>query len=493
MKCVFCILLFFPVLLFSQDEKQAKEFDSIFYHIAVNVSSTDSSKAMHLADSLFLHSKNEKQKIRSLMLTADILEKQEKRGEAIIYALRSLEVAKKAKDYSFQARIYGFLSTQYRTIGFMDKGKSYLNKGLEASQHIANKRQVEKYLAMTHEENAEYAFDAKEYDKVIAHVELAIQLYEYEENPQFKSFILANAQEMLGRVFLVLDQPDMALKHFSEANLLINRADAGSTLWSSLIYSGLGKTYLNLKNTDSAKVYLNKALVISDGSKHESLKENVYENLRDYYKQIKMQDSFHIYDSKYNHVLKENNAKKRLMVNSAYKILKEEPEDAANTKLYGVTGTLAFFLISFVVYYNRQLIFSNNDRITEIEKSQITEVKLPKKTENELLEKLKEFEKSNAFLDKNMSLSMLLTQLQTNTKYLRQCLKSCKETDYNTYINELRIQYIAKKLKTEPEYLNYKISYLAEECGFSSHSKFSANFKRVIGRSPSEYIESLKH
>src|SRR5690606_6915623 len=216
MKFVFFILFAFPVFIFSQDEKQAREFDSIFYDIAVNVTSSNPSKAMHLADSLFLHSRNEKQKIKSLMLIADILEKQEKRGEAIIYALKSLEVAKSEDDYSFQARIYGFLSTKYRTIGFMDKGKSFLNKGLEASNHITNKRQVEKYVALMHEENAEYALEALEYEKTIDYLELAIQLYEKEENPQFKNFILAGAQEMLGRSYIGLDKPEKALEHFSE-------------------------------------------------------------------------------------------------------------------------------------------------------------------------------------------------------------------------------------------------------------------------------------
>ncbi|HLV38436.1 helix-turn-helix domain-containing protein, partial [Xanthomarina sp.] len=58
-------------------------------------------------------------------------------------------------------------------------------------------------------------------------------------------------------------------------------------------------------------------------------------------------------------------------------------------------------------------------------------------------------------------------------------------------INKLRIQYIVNKLKSDPDYLNYKISYLAEECGFSSHSKFSASFKNVTGLSPSTFISNL--
>ncbi|WP_194851172.1 hypothetical protein [Nonlabens antarcticus] len=84
------------------------------------------------------------------MLIADILAKQEKLGDAIIYAQNALDIAVAEKDYNFQSRIYGFLSTQYRTIGFHDKGKSFLIKGLAVSDQIENKEQVLKYRAMSH-------------------------------------------------------------------------------------------------------------------------------------------------------------------------------------------------------------------------------------------------------------------------------------------------------------------------------------------------------
>lgn len=109
------------------------------------------------------------------------------------------------------------------------------------------------------------------------------------------------------------------------------------------------------------------------------------------------------------------------------------------------------------------------------------------------MRKLDKFEASNEFLNENMSFSTLVAYLDSNTKYLRKILKDNKNTDYNNYINELRIRYIVNKLKTDPGYLNYKISYLAEESGFSSHSKFSADFKRVMNISPSEFISNLRN
>ncbi|WP_027379742.1 helix-turn-helix domain-containing protein [Chryseobacterium daeguense] len=55
----------------------------------------------------------------------------------------------------------------------------------------------------------------------------------------------------------------------------------------------------------------------------------------------------------------------------------------------------------------------------------------------------------------------------------------------------MRINHIAHLLKTNPAFLNYKVSYLAEYCGFSSHSAFTTVFKSVTGMSPNTYIQEI--
>uniref|UniRef100_UPI0021BAAFB5 helix-turn-helix domain-containing protein n=1 Tax=Streptococcus mitis TaxID=28037 RepID=UPI0021BAAFB5 len=79
---------------------------------------------------------------------------------------------------------------------------------------------------------------------------------------------------------------------------------------------------------------------------------------------------------------------------------------------------------------------------------------------------LKRFENSKRFNNKDISLSVLAGQFDTNTKYLSEVINSHYNMNFNTYINRLRINYIVEKLKTDPNFMNYKISYLAENCGF---------------------------
>ncbi len=114
-----------------------------------------------------------------------------------------------------------------------------------------------------------------------------------------------------------------------------------------------------------------------------------------------------------------------------------------------------------------------------------------KETEDQILIKLKRFESSKRFINKDISLAVLAGQLDSNTKYLSEIINTHYNVNFNTYINRLRINYIIEKLKTDPNFINYKISYLAENCGFSSHSSFATVFKSVTGISPVKFIELL--
>jgi len=117
---------------------------------------------------------------------------------------------------------------------------------------------------------------------------------------------------------------------------------------------------------------------------------------------------------------------------------------------------------------------------------------MPETTKLELIKKLEQFEIEHGFTDKELSIAVLAAKMKTNTKYLSHIINKYRQKDFNTYINALRIDYIINKMRDNPKYLNYKISYLAEEAGFSSHSKFTTVFKNVAGLSPSTFIDYLK-
>jgi len=145
--------------------------------------------------------------------------------------------------------------------------------------------------------------------------------------------------------------------------------------------------------------------------------------------------------------------------------------------------------------YNRFISYIEN-RQKSVEDLPIKEVSkglnIPLETENALVSKLAQFENSKQFTKQDMSLALLAAHFETNTKYLSEVINTHKGKNFNSYINELRINYIIDKLKSNRTYLQYKISYLAEESGFSSHSSFATVFKAVTGIPPTIFIDLLK-
>lgn len=495
MKKILFFLLFFFILpnLYSQKDKATKAFDRLLYNISINIASSNPAKAMHLTDSLYNYSTTEKQRLESLIVMANIKEKQEKHDQAIKLIHNALPIAEQENDYSALARIYGFLSEQYRIIGFFDRAKELTEMQLAISSKIEDKDEVNRFRAMFNKERAEYSMDKKEYEIAIEYLNLAILYYEREKNARYRYFLISISEEMLGRAHMSINNNRKSLEHFSKANAHINKAKAGNSFHAALIYQGYAEVLLKINSIDSAQVYLKKALKIVENGTHGTLKQNVYKSNADYYKQRNELDSFSKYDAKFYAILKENEASKKEMVNEAHKLIQTYSKtDSEKKKPYILISIILLLVIVLIIYLKRNSWFIKHKNIPAFNGNKATNLTPRVKTQNEILKKLLEFEASNDFLNKDMSISVLTGQLNTNTKYLRQILKKYKNKNYNTYINDLRINFIVNKLKSDPEYLNYKISYLANESGFSSHSKFTAEFRRAVLICPSEFINGIK-
>lgn len=160
-----------------------------------------------------------------------------------------------------------------------------------------------------------------------------------------------------------------------------------------------------------------------------------------------------------------------------------------------LTGTLMWFRYywqerqySEIEQYLTQL--NNKSSEKDVKTKAIT--KISDDVENKIITGLKEFETNEEFLNNNVSLAYLASKLEVNTRYLSSFLNSQTNESFSSYINRLRIEYVVNKLKNESKYLKYKISYLAEESGYTSHSSFTTAFKAVTGMSPTKFINYLK-
>ena len=142
-----------------------------------------------------------------------------------------------------------------------------------------------------------------------------------------------------------------------------------------------------------------------------------------------------------------------------------------------------------VVKKNTDSVVSNNPEIHNISRDRIN---ISEDTEKKLLKKLAAFEASEKFLKKDLTLTSMAGQKGTNPKYLSKIIHTHKRLSFTAYINKLRMNYIIQKLYDEPKYRGYKISYLAEECGYTSAQVFVVVFKKETGVTPSSFINQLR-
>jgi|GEM_PF-1029168 len=110
----------------------------------------------------------------------------------------------------------------------------------------------------------------------------------------------------------------------------------------------------------------------------------------------------------------------------------------------------------------------------------------------EILQKLKEFEKKRGYINKTINLNTLAKEFNTNAKYLSEVVNSAKNENFSSYINRLRIKYAVLQLHENRRFRKLTINALAEEFGFSSTRSFSDAFFKVTGLKPSYYISQIE-
>ncbi len=293
-----------------------------------------------------------------------------------------------------------------------------------------------------------------------------------------------------------------------------------SGLWEAEYLKDFGDSYFQEKKNDSAIIILEKALDVAEKINNPFLQVEIHQKLSASFLVLDNKKKYHEHNQK---ALSLSNLTTRIENNSAnmaHQLISQERENRLiDTKakymnillvLLGVIvlGILTQTILTIrnrnkIKIYTALLKYLNKGVEKEAETELIVETvvseneghrptTLLKESEDQILVGLRKFESSKRFTSKDMSLGMLAAQLNTNTKYLSEVINRHKQKNFNSYINELRINYITEKIKTEPNYLNYKVSYLAEECGFSSHSTFTTVFKSVVGVSPIIFVDFVK-
>lgn len=518
------LLLFFPGLLFAQpSEKHTQDkFDSIFFDVATNIAHSDIDRALRVADSLYLYSSSDTHKIRSLMLSAMFYQTLGSSDKTIEYALKAEKIAIRDKDYNWQARILGFLSTEFQNIGILKHREEIIDRMGEVVPKIQDEFQKALMFAMYYQERALYYLEDKNDQQGWKYINLAKEhLLNLDDSPTKFMLLGLNERVHAGFFLKINNEPDSALAHYEKSIHFYEKAQNFSEQSRDVLYSGMGQAYL-MKGQDSIGLdFMKKAEKISEESHNIPVSLEIYEVLYEYYKKKEDVQKYAYYLEKHKELSELTKNQKVKPVELLLENLKKQNQELqySRTALFGIIIVLLIGAVLSLIWYRKKrkkdyqrfqeiiaelkqtgFVTSNSvpvlvqaeDPHHQIEHEKKDKPRISEEAEQKIIDGLRIFEKGTLFLNANFALADLASEIGVNTKYLSQVLNSKYGRDFNTYINELRINYIIEKLKTDSDYHLYKLSFLAEECGFSSHSKFSAVFKAVTGLTPTRFMNYLK-
>lgn len=519
----FLFLLITAVPIFAQKKNN---FDLICERTSSVTAHKNLPKAIKTADSLYMSAQTPTEKIRCLILSSELYHHAGELKKAICYSENAHSVINKINDPQEMTVVTRLLARQYRQVGLYERSKKYILKGLAAAGRINDFQKSNEAAGLLNQEMAFYEMEMGNYFNAIQHIESSLKNFE-KINSDKENSIAAASYQLLGDVYFKLNDYPVSENYYRKAECLLK----GGSCTLGLVYNGLGGIRLKQKNWKDAEFYLKKAEKIADTSRSLKLKKAVYSNINDYYEGTGDNFKASLYAVKYVRAYDSIAARNQSFTMKAFDGSKGKTNNKKNGQMNSVKNAaiviLFISLVGLLIFIRRKQKkqrsklrnmmraqfntvggrnhyplqqsdseFSNisveeiDDKESEADRRRNDSL-MTSETESKLLELLEDFERGNLYNNKGMSLSFLAGELNTNTKYLSYVINQHKSADFKTYINRLRINYIVDKLINDEKYRQYKISILADECGFSSHSKFASVFKAVTDYSPSAYIKYL--
>jgi len=104
---------------------------------------------------------------------------------------------------------------------------------------------------------------------------------------------------------------------------------------------------------------------------------------------------------------------------------------------------------------------------------------IPQDAIDDILDKLDYFESEKLFLDSSLGQEELEKLFGYNRRYISLVILNEKKFKFLDYLNDLKIKYVIKKLKSDRSWRRYGNEALAKEGGFTSGKIFSRTFKKI--------------
>lgn len=506
-------MLFFlsSLIVMKAQSYSPKQIDSL---IKSTAALTDQKKSLEVGFLAYKHAEKIGYNLGKLRALNSILYDYQFLGndkKTIEYANKLRKAAQEEKDYYHESAALISLSYVYAYSSFYKRCDETLEEAKIVAGNIEGDQHYE-ILGEIYQCKSDLERLKKNLDQQLHYDKIALKIFSKIKKPKLRDYFLFAQYLNLSISYVDVKKNDSAVYYAREAYKYSQDKDEAIRKVNATF--GMADIYFTIDNKDSAIYYYKKVLPLLQKTNNPSKLEIVYKNLATMYDQLNDDKNYIHYSKLALEISKDNRELKNLTVDRVSNdiLTNEEHEKKGQILLItagfaGIIFIITFFAVKIFIRYRkikelkliteRKLIEEYEAKLQEKleirkqEKELSVSPSISDEKENELLKKLNNFEKKEQFLSPDISLSSMASTFSTNVNYLSKIIKKYRDHNFSSYINELRINYITQKLKSHPEYLNYKIAYLAEECGYNSYSSFVSIFKQQTGLTPSKFIEHL--
>lgn len=422
--------------------------------------------------------------------------------------IKTLNIAEKIKALKYELAAKANIAKIKRRMGFYEEALSiYKNNVLLASQHnFDNKTMlINSYMGV-----GGTFLRLQQPDSTLKYAEIGLQKSLAINDMEGVSYFYID----IGIAHFIKGSFETAIDYLKKAEKITKGLNNQNRLTE--IYYYIGKSYFEMKQYDKAISFLQLVeTIVEEKNTHKNVTFNPPELLGTYlalsnaYEETKQQHLQLEYTAKYLKLKDANEDDDIEVLKELYETAREKntsltslTSELKNSLIYVILfsvfaiGLCAFLLYKFLkAKKQNKVIFEKlvSEIETKKESKATPEFNIEDAKVEAILERLDKLEDTLFFLNSNCTLQSVAKKLKTNTNYLSKIINKYKQQKFNEYVNDLRIQYVLKRLKEDPKFRNYSIKHIAEEIGYKSTNSFTKYFKASTKLYPSYYIKNLEN
>lgn len=374
-------------------------------------------------------------------------------------------------------------------IAFVEKEK-LIEKN--PANYVENYINYHMFLAKTY-------YEENKHDSAMLYIDRALISADFYKDIEGKAYLF----QLKGKTQTAQKQYIEAYENLTKGHILFETLKNEKQLSKTLFL--IADNYVQQENYENAEEllktletrYANQNVLLEDYDKTLLLKAEVYKNTKQFEKESEYRQKSKTLQDSMNASSDEENI---IQTATQYEIEKiknqfEVQHKKDEKKFYTFLSIAILVIVTFGFLLFKQLRKRKNVKqevISKSDKKESHNAIKSDKTVDEILQKLKNLETQEFYLNPKYNLYATAKKIETNTTYLSNILNTYKKMTFTEYLNTLRIQYTLQRLENDKKFRMYTIKAIAKEVGYKSHGSFSRAFKAKTGENPSTYLKKIR-